>query len=99
TALVFIRRRSVPQCGSVRHIVPAHSPLIILVAMFSFIHGWPVPSSAPEAAPVRPGYIAKAWLADCIISPTARLIIIGISAPPNLDGAASAPQPASQNCL
>jgi hypothetical protein len=27
---VRIRPRSVPQCGSVRHMVPVHSPLVIL---------------------------------------------------------------------
>ena len=28
SALVRSRPRSVPQCGSVRHIVPVHSPLV-----------------------------------------------------------------------
>ncbi len=89
-----------PQLGSVRHIVPHHSPESIFAATLSRIQSSPVASSAPAAAPVNPGYIENDWLAEVIISATAMVIIIGMLAPPpNFSGAESAPQPASAYCL
>ena len=41
TALVFSRPRSVPQCGSVRHMVPVHSPLTRRLRNTSFCHASP----------------------------------------------------------
>src|SRR6185437_13328835 len=99
TARVFIRRKSVPQPGSVRHIVPAHSPDTILGRMCSRIQSAPVIISAAYAAEVRPGYIAKDWLAESPISATAMVMRIGRPEPPNGTGAASPPQPASQYFL
>src|SRR5215469_6055149 len=95
-AFVFIRRRSVPQPGSVRHIVPAHSPEIIFGSTNCFIQSAPVAPSAPAAAPVSPGYIAKDWLDDDAISATASVMSVGSPAPPNFVGAESEPHPASQ---
>ncbi|HEX7947709.1 MAG TPA: hypothetical protein VF495_23800 [Phenylobacterium sp.] len=55
TARVFISFRSVPQCGSVRHMVPHQSPLTIRGATCSSIQGAPVSVRLEHAPLVRPG--------------------------------------------
>src|SRR5262245_2180815 len=96
TAFVFIRRKSVPQCGSVRHIVPVHSPATIIGTMRSRIHGAPVAIRAEQAALVSPGYIVNAWFDDEPISATAKVKMIGRPAPPYCSGTPSLFHPASQ---
>jgi len=46
SALLRSRPRSVPQCGSVRHIVPVHSPETIFGRYSAFCSGVPCASSA-----------------------------------------------------
>src|SRR3954464_15059828 len=66
SARVRIRPRSVPQCGSVRFMVPPHSPDTILGTYIAFCSSDPLASSAAIAPCVSPGYIANAMLAEII---------------------------------
>jgi len=62
SALERSRPRSVPQWGSVRHIVPVHSPEVSLGRYCDFCSGVPWAFSASYAPCDRPGYIVHAWL-------------------------------------
>ena len=73
TARVFSIPRSVPQCGSVRFIVPVHSPDVIFGRYFAFSSAEPCVCSAAAAPLVRPGYIEKARLAESWYSLSATL--------------------------
>ena len=60
-----------PQCGSVRFIVPVHVPSTILGRYIAFCSLVPWLMMAAMAPCVRPGYMAKAMLADEKYSATA----------------------------
>ena len=77
TALVLIRPRSVPHCGSVRFMVPAHSPDAIFGPYLAFCSSDPPAIKASNAPEVRPGYIANAIFADEVISLVAMLTTCG----------------------
>lgn len=62
--------RSDPQCASVMHMVPAHSPVTILGRYVCFNDSDPKASMALQADIVSAGIMLKAWLALQGISPT-----------------------------
>ena len=97
SARVRIRPRSVPHCGSVRFIVPPHSPDTILGTYFAFCSSDPLTSSAAIAPWLSPGYIANAILEEIIYSWNAVETTCGMPCPPNSSGADSVPQPDSTN--
>ncbi|MNT29571.1 hypothetical protein D3C72_1653200 [compost metagenome] len=66
--MVRSRPRSVPQCASVRHIEPVHSPLVSLGRYRAFCASVPWACRASYAPCDRPGYMVQAWLAEFIIS-------------------------------
>ena len=68
SARVRIRPKSVPHCGSVRFMVPPHSPDTIFGRYFSCCSGEPLATSAAIAPWDRPGYMANAMLAEIIYS-------------------------------
>ena len=55
-----------PQCGSVRFMVPVHSPATIFGTNIFFCSGLPCTISAAIAPMVRPAYIENAMLADAL---------------------------------
>src|SRR5690349_1811732 len=93
----FVRRmpRSVPQCGSVRHIVPVHSPDTSLGRYACCSSGVPCACRHSYAPCDRPGYIVHAWFAEFIISYSALLTNAGKPWPPKSGSQPSAGQPAS----
>ena len=88
-----------PQCGSVRFMVPVQTPSTILGRYFFFSSGEAWASSAATAPWVRPGYMAKAILAEHSISFTATVSVAGRSWPPNSAGTEMPIQPPSTICL
>ena len=88
-----------PQCGSVRFIVPVHSPAIIFGRYAAFCSAEPCAMSAAIAPWVSPGYIAKAMLAEHRNSLTICVMSIGRPWPPNSGGAEMPIQPPSTICL
>src|ERR1700731_924395 len=90
TALVRRMPRSVPQCGSVRHMVPVHSPETSLGRYRLRCCGVPCSCKHSYAPCESPGYMVHAWLAEFIISYSALLTNIGKPCPPNCGSQASA---------
>ena len=82
TALVRRMPTSEPACGSVRHIVPVHSPDSSNVRKRCFCSGVPCRSSAFIALCDRSGYIVHAMFAIVIGSSTIRLMLCGRPWPP-----------------
>src|SRR5665647_2487772 len=78
TALLRSRPRSVPQCGSVRFIVPVQTPSTIFGRYFAFNAGEACASNAAMAPCVRPGYMAKAMLAEQRNSLTTSVSVAGV---------------------
>src|SRR5680860_320126 len=68
SALVRRAPRSDPQCASVRHMVPVHSPLIILVRYVCFCSSVPCSSRVLIAPWLKPGYMPHDQLAVPFIS-------------------------------
>src|ERR1700730_11840735 len=62
--MVLRRPRSVPQCDSVRFIVPDQAPLISFGTNVFFCASVPWVSRAANAPWLKPGYIAKAMFAE-----------------------------------
>ena len=79
--------RSVPQCGSVRFIVPVQLPVTMFGTYFCFSSSLPLTSSEAIAPEVSPWYISKLWLADRIYSVTAVPTTCGRPCPPYSSGA------------
>jgi hypothetical protein len=90
--------RSVPQCGSVRHMVPVHSPLVSLVRYSFFCSSVPCTFSVRVGPVDSPGYIVQAQFAVPIMSSTNRPIEGGRPWPPYSGGVLSAAQPPSTYC-
>jgi hypothetical protein len=68
TAFVRSSPRSVPQCDSVRHIVPDQSPLIMCGKYVCFCSSVACSRMHAIAPFVRPGYMQNELLADASIS-------------------------------
>ena len=83
SARVFSNPTSDPQCGSVKHIVPVHSPDISLGKNVAFSSSEPCESMALIAARDKLPYIVHAMFALAMISSTQRLIDRGSPWPPN----------------
>src|SRR3546814_3279919 len=66
--LVRMRPRSVPQCGSVRHMVPDQRPCAMFGRKVRFCASLPCISRALQAPWVRPGYMPKERLVEQISS-------------------------------
>src|ERR1700685_2170509 len=98
-ARVLRRPRSVPQCGSVKHIVPAHSPVVIFGRYRAFKSLLPCAISAATAPRVRPGYIANATFAEHSYSQNSAAKNIGRLWPPYVGSPASPTQPPSTRLL
>ena len=69
-ALVDTWARSLPQCGSVRHIVPVHSPVTSLGRYLSLSSGEPCSAIVLKAPCDSPGNRVQVKLAVASISPT-----------------------------
>ena len=76
-----------PHCGSVRFMVPVHSPATIFGTNIFFCSGLPCTISAAVAPMVRPPYIENAMLAALWNSVTAWLSVTGRPCPPYSAGA------------
>ena len=98
TARVRTCARSEPAWGSVRSIVPVHSPLIIFGRNSFFWTGEPDNSSACTAPCVSMGHNLKARFAEAQNSCTADARTCGASCPPYSGGAPSCGQPPAMNC-
>ena len=79
--------------------VPVHVPATILGRYFFFSSGEACTISAAMAPCVRPGYMAKAMLAEQKNSLTIEVSVAGRPWPPNSSGAEMPIQPPSTNCL
>ena len=90
--------RSVPQCGSVRHIVPLHSPELIFVMYFSFSSSLACSASVLMAPMLRPGYMPQDQLAEPISSEVTNLTEGGSPMPPYFLGTLSDCQPPETYC-
>src|SRR3954467_11044066 len=99
TALVRSRPRSVPQCGSVRFMVPVHSPDTIFGRNMLFCSSLPCTTSAAVAPMVRPPYIENAMLAEHWNSDTVCDSVTGSPWPPYSTGDDRPSQPPSVTCL
>ena len=88
-----------PHCGSVRFMVPVHSPATILGRNIDFCSGLPCTSNAAVAPMVRPPYIENAMLAEHWNSETVCVSVTGRPWPPYSAGADSPSQPPSATCL
>ena len=88
-----------PHCGSVRFMVPVHSPATIFGTNIFFCSGLPCTISAAVAPMVRPPYIENAMLAALWNSVTTWLSVTGSPCPPYSAGADSPSQPPSATCL
>ena len=77
SAMVRMAPRSEPAWGSVRCMVPVHSPEISLGRNIAFCRSVPCACSASMAAGVRVGHRAKAMLAALTISNTASSSALG----------------------
>ena len=71
------RARSLPACGSVRFIVPVHSPEVIRGIQAACCSGVPATSSASIAPSVSSGHSARLKLALLLISVHAEPISLG----------------------
>ena len=99
TALVRRMPRSVPECGSVRHMVPLHSPLYSLGRYWDLSSSEAWASTARQAPLVSAGYRANEEQALCIISSNSTASDLGIPWPPNSGLPENALQPFSANVL
>ncbi len=86
-----------PQCGSVRFIVPVHLPVTMFGTKRCLSSSEPFTSSEAIAPDVRPWYISKLWLAESTYSPIAVPITCGRPCPPYSSGAVSVGHPASHH--
>ncbi len=84
-----------PHCGSVRFIVPVHSPLTIFGTYSAFCSVLPWVKSAAMAPWLRPGYMANAMFDDARNSLTIWVRAAGRPRPPNSGGAEMPIQPPS----
>src|SRR5262249_317648 len=98
-ALVRSKPRSVPQCDSVKHIVPDHSPVIIFGRYVCFCSVVPCVVRHALAPLVRPGYMQNELSADEAIPEMHRPGEGGKPWPPYSGSAAIEVKPASQYCL
>ena len=96
SALVRRMPRSVPDCASVRHMVPDHSPLDHLrqVALLQFVAA--VGAMVRLALSVRPEYIFQAMLPEISISLNASAKPAGRPWPPHCGSAVMVIQPSWQ---
>ncbi|MCY1250856.1 hypothetical protein D9M72_645380 [compost metagenome] len=90
--------RSVPHCGSVRFMVPVHSPDAIFGRYFCLISSEALASMPWKAPLVRPGYMEKAAEAAAVNWPTAIDTIVGRPWPPYSVLKPRLGQPASTIC-
>merc|ERR1719424_1709424 len=97
TALVFTCPGSEPHCGSVRHIVPVHSPEIMRCAYLSTSSFVPCDSSVLIAPLDRPGYITHVQFAAAAISVAKSARLCGRPCPPRCSGYERPCQPPSTN--
>ena len=95
SARVRTAARSLPACGSVRFIVPVHSPEIMRGSQRCFSSSEPAVSSASIAPSVSIGHSAKLRLALLPISVQAAPIVFGRPWPPNAAGCCKPCQPPS----
>ena len=79
--------------------VPVHVPSVIFGRYFFFNSSEACASSAAMAPCVRPGYMAKAMLAEQKNSLTITVIVAGRPWPPNCSGTEMPIQPPSTICL
>ena len=98
TALLRNWPRSVPQCASVRFMVPVHLPAIIGGKYVAFCSGEPCAYNAEIAPCVSSGYMAKDMFAEHMNSLTISEITAGRPWPPNSTGAEMPIQPPSVSC-
>jgi len=98
SARVLSRARSEPQCGSVRHMVPVHSPDTMGLRNTSLCQSSATCLSASLAPCESRGYIPHDRLAESIISLTAAPRTSGMPWPPCSGSAVRPVQPPSQNC-
>jgi hypothetical protein len=96
-AFVRTAARSDPACGSVRFIVPVHSPLTIFGRYVFFNASDPFISIASIAPPVSIGHSSNAMLAAFHISSIAAATRCGMPWPPYSEDLARPFQPSSQN--
>src|SRR6187401_3038930 len=97
TARVRTAARSDPACGSVRFIVPVHSPETIFGRYARFKASEPFSSIASMAPPVSIGHSSNAMFDAFQISSAAAATRCGIPCPPNVGFFARPFQPSSQN--
>ena len=99
--IAFVRNmpRSVPQCGSVRFIVPVHSPVTSFGRYCCFCSSLACVWIAAYAPCDRPGYMPNAMFADDTISFHASDTMCGMPWPPYTGSLPSAGQPPSTSCL
>jgi hypothetical protein len=74
--------RSVPHWGSVRFIVPPHSPVVIFGRYLAFSSSEALAWMPAWAPAVRPGYIEKAAEAPAVNWPNAMPTTAGMPWPP-----------------
>ena len=67
-ALLRNKPKSVPQCGSVKHMVPVHSPVVSLGKYNALISSVPCSCKHSYAPWLKPGYIVHAMLAELSVS-------------------------------
>jgi hypothetical protein len=98
TALVRTAPRSEPAWGSVRFMVPAHSPVTIFSAYLACWPGLPCWASMSMAPWVSSGHMENTMLAEAIISCITTATSHGNPPPPNSAGNGTDPQPAWTYC-
>mmetsp|Transcript_2828 Transcript_2828/g.10007 ORF Transcript_2828/g.10007 Transcript_2828/m.10007 type:complete len:323 (-) Transcript_2828:424-1392(-) len=97
TALVLTCARSLPHCGSVRHIVPVHSPLMSGGRYLSFSASVPCSRMVLMAPLLRPGYIVHVQQAVAAISVPSMASEYGRPWPPYFSGYDSPCHPPAVN--
>mmetsp|Transcript_7748 Transcript_7748/g.22019 ORF Transcript_7748/g.22019 Transcript_7748/m.22019 type:complete len:220 (-) Transcript_7748:372-1031(-) len=97
SALVATWARSEPQWGSVRHMVPVHSPETSLARYLDLTRSSPWAMRVLMAPLDRPGNMVQVQLAVAVISDWTRARDVGMPWPPNSSGKERPCQPPSTN--
>ncbi|MNH41978.1 hypothetical protein D3C79_1035800 [compost metagenome] len=93
--MVRMMPRSVPACGSVRHMEPAHTPAYMFGRYFSFSASLAWALIDRQAPAVSIGYRPKARLEALTISSTWAEMALGMPMPPNSGSPPTPTQPPS----
>src|ERR1043166_5663659 len=98
-AVVLAEPTSLPACGSVKHIVPAHLPLNMLGTYVASCSGVPNVTITSAAPWVSDGYMLNERVAPHMNSSTIIASVNGPAGPPWISSTASVRQPASNSAF